>query len=134
MVAVVLVIGAALLAGLYFGRERIVAFWPAAARYYGVAGLAPQAPGAGLDITNVTSTRNVDGLIVEGDIVNRLGVPHPVPQLHVALRDATLKEVAVKTVDPPKPRLLPGEAAHFVVAFMPISDAAVGVVVTFAPE
>jgi len=131
LLAAVLLIGVALLTVLYFGRDRIIALWPPAARFYSFAGLAPEAPGAGLDITNVTSTRNVDGLVVEGDITNRLGVPRPVPQLRVALRDTAQKEVAVKTIDPPKPRLLPGETAHFVVAFMPVSDAAAGVVVTF---
>jgi len=118
-------------AGAYFGRERIIAAWPQAARFYAFVGLSAEAPGAGLDIANVTSTRNVDGLIVEGDITNRLAVPRSVPQLRVVLRDTGLKEVAVKIVDPPKPRLLPGETAHFVAAFLPASDAAVGVVVTF---
>jgi predicted Zn finger-like uncharacterized protein len=118
-------------AGAYFGRERIIASWPQAARVYALVGLSDEAPGAGLDIANVTSTRNVDGLIVEGDITNRTLVPRPVPQLRVVLRDTALKEVAVKIVDPPKPRLLPGETAHFVAAFLPASDAAVGVVVTF---
>jgi len=119
-------------AGAYWGRYRIVAQWPQAARLYRMVGLA-DAPGDGLDIANITSTRNVDGLIVEGDVTDKTGVPRPVPQLRVVLRDATQHEVAVKIVDPPKPRLLPGETAHFVVAFLPASDAAVGVVVTFVP-
>jgi predicted Zn finger-like uncharacterized protein len=127
----VLLLFGAIVAGAYFARDRIVALWPPAARLYSLAGLAAETPGAGLDITNVTSTRNVDGLIVEGDITNRLAVPRPVPPLRVVLRDAGQKEVAAKTVDPPKPRLLPGETAHFLVAFMPVSDAAVGVMVTF---
>jgi len=130
MVVVLLLAGLA--AASYFARDRIVAMWPPAARVYSFVGLSSEAPGAGLDIAEVTSTRNVDGLIVEGNITNRLGVPRTVPQLQVVLRDAGLKQVAVKIVDPPKPRLLPGETAHFVVAFMPVSDTAVGVVVTFA--
>jgi predicted Zn finger-like uncharacterized protein len=121
---------AAVIAGAYFGRDRIVALWPQAARLYSIIGLA-ESPGEGLDIANVTSTRNVDGLIVEGDITNKVGVPRPVPKLRVVLRDASQNDVAVKIVDPPKGRLLPGETAHFVVAFLPASDAAVGVVVTF---
>jgi predicted Zn finger-like uncharacterized protein len=127
----ILLVIAGVVAGAYFGRAPVIALWPQAARLYSTVGLANEVPGAGLDITNVTSTRNVDGLIVEGDITDKLGVPCPVPQLRVVLRDAGAKEVAVKVVDPPKPRLLPGETAHFVVAFLPASDAAVGVVVTF---
>jgi len=131
-IALILVLLLAALAGLmYFGRERVVALWPPAARLYAVVGLPGDALGGGLDIVNVTSTRNPDGIIVEGDVTNRLDLPRPIPELRVALRDAAQKEVAVKVVDPPKPRLLPGETAHFVAAFMPVSDAAVGVVVTF---
>jgi predicted Zn finger-like uncharacterized protein len=127
---VVLLLGA-LAAGAYFGRDRIVALWPEAQRLYGMVGLGVDAPGEGLDIANVTSTRNVDGLIVEGDITDKVGVPRPVPKLRVVLRDGSQHDVAVKIIDPPKPRLLPGETAHFLVAFLPASDAAVGVVVTF---
>ena len=128
LLIVILLIGAA--AGVYFGREHIVAVWPPAARLYSMVGLA-DTPGDGLDIANVTSTRNVDGLIVEGDVTDKTGIPRPVPRLRVVLRDASEHEVDVRIVDPPKPRLLPGETAHFVVAFLPASDAAVGVVVSF---
>jgi len=121
---------AAAAAGVYFGHDRIVALWPQAARLYSMVGLA-DTPGDGLDIANVTSTRNVDGLIVEGDITDKVGVPRPVPKLRVVLRDGSQHDVAIKIVDPPKTRLLPGETAHFLVAFLPASDAAVGVVVTF---
>jgi hypothetical protein len=130
LLVVLLLAGA--VAGAYFGRDRIVAQWPQTARFYSMVGLGDM-PGDGLDIANVTSTRNVDGLIVEGDITDKTGVPRPVPQLRVVLRDAGQHDVTVKIVDPPKPRLLPGETAHFVVAFLPASDAAVGVVVTFVP-
>jgi hypothetical protein len=127
---VVLLLAAAI-AGAYFGRERIVALWPQAARLYNMVGLASGAPGEGLDFANVTMTRNVDGVIVEGEITDKFGVPRPVPKLRVVLRDASQHDVAVKIVDPPKPRLLPGETVHFLVAFLPASDAAVGVEVTF---
>jgi hypothetical protein len=72
-------------------------------------------------------------LIVEGNITNHAPVPRTVPQLRITLHDANQNDVATKNADPPKPKLLPGESAHFVVAFMPASDAAVGVVVTFVP-
>jgi hypothetical protein len=122
---------AAAIAGAYFGRERIVAMWPQMARFYNMVGLTSGAPGDGLDFANVTMTRNVDGVIVEGEITDKLGVPRPVPNLRVVLRDASQHDVAVKIVDAPKPRLLPGETVHFLVAFLPASDAAVGVEVTF---
>jgi predicted Zn finger-like uncharacterized protein len=127
---VVVLLLAALATGAYFGRDRIVALWPQAQRLYTMVGLTDTL-GDGLDIANVTSTRNVDGLIVEGDITDKIGVPRSVPKLRVVLRDAAEQDVAVKIVDPPKLRLLPGETAHFLVAFLPASDTAVGVVVTF---
>jgi predicted Zn finger-like uncharacterized protein len=130
-VVLILLIGAAIVA-VIFGRERIVALWPPAARFYELAGLNSQPLGAGLDLGNVTSTRNADGLIVEGDITNKIGVPRSVPHLRVALRDANQHELVFKIIDPPRERLLPGETSHFVVGFLPAPDAAAGVVVTFS--
>ncbi|HWB48976.1 MAG TPA: DUF3426 domain-containing protein [Stellaceae bacterium] len=130
-VGLILLIGAIVVAAI-LGREQIVALWPQAAPFYELVGLKPQPLGAGLDIANITSTRNADGLIVEGDVSNKVGMPRAVPHLRVALRDANQKELVFKIIDPPRERLLPGETSHFVVAFMPAPDGAVGVVVTFA--
>ena len=44
------------------------------------------------------------------------------------------KELQFKTIDPPKPRLEPGEVVHFETPFTNPPDAATGVVVTFAPS
>jgi predicted Zn finger-like uncharacterized protein len=130
-VVVILLIGAAIV-GAIFGRDQIVAMWPQAAPFYELVGLKTQPLGAGLDIANVSSTRNADGLIVEGDITNKIGAPRAVPHLRVALRDANKHELIFKIVDPPRERLLPGETSHFVVGFLPAPDAAIGVVVTFS--
>jgi predicted Zn finger-like uncharacterized protein len=130
-VVLILLIGCAVV-GVIVGRDQIVAMWPPAAQIYELVGLKLQPLGAGLEIGNVTSTRNADGLIVEGDITNRVGVPHEVPHLRVALRDANRHELIFKIVDPPREKLLPGETSHFVVGFLPAPDAAVGVIVTFA--
>ena len=130
-VIVILVIGAGAVATI-FGRDRVVAMWPPAEQFYDLVGLRTGPLGAGLDIANVTTTRNADGLIVEGDITNKLGVTRAVPRLRVALRDANQHELVFKIVDPPRERLLPGETSHFVVAFLPAPEAAVGVLVTFA--
>jgi predicted Zn finger-like uncharacterized protein len=128
--ALILLIGGAV-AGAVFGHDKIVAMWPMTAQVYELAGFKTEPLGAGLDIANATLTRNVDGLIVEGDITNKTGVPRPVPHLRVALRDGSQRELVFKIVDPPRERLLPGETSHFVVGFLPAPDAAIGVVVTF---
>ena len=130
-VIAILLIGGAIIAAIV-GRNQIVAMWPQTGQIYELAGLRTVPLGAGLDIANVTSTRNADGLIVEGDITNKVGVPRAVPHLRVALRDSGQHELVFKIVDPPRERLLPGETSHFVVAFLPAPDAAVGVLVTFA--
>jgi predicted Zn finger-like uncharacterized protein len=130
-VFLILLIGAATV-GAIFGRDTVMAMWPRAAQFYELIGLKSEPPGAGLDIANVSSTRNTDGLIVEGDITNKLGVPLTVPHLRVALRDANRHELVFKIIDPPRERLLPGETSHFVVGFLPAPDAAIGVVVTFS--
>jgi predicted Zn finger-like uncharacterized protein len=130
-VVVILLFGGAIVAAI-IGRDRVVALWPPAARFYELAGLKIQPLGAGLDITNLSLTRNADGLIVEGDITNRTALPRTVPHLRVALRDANQHELIFKTVDPPRDRLLPGETSHFVVGFLPAPDAATAVMVTFS--
>lgn len=130
-VIVILVIGGAVVAAI-FGHNRVVAMWPQTAQFYELVGLKAGPLGAGLDIANVTSTRNADGLIVEGDITNKVGTTRAVPQLRVALRDMNQKELVFKIIDPPREKLLPGETSHFVVGFLPAPDAAAGVLVTFS--
>lgn len=130
-VIVILLLGGAVVAAI-LGRNQVVAMWPQARQIYELAGLKLGPLGAGLDIANITSTRNADGLVVEGDITNKVGVTRSVPHLRVALRDANQHELVFKIVDPPRERLLPGETSHFVVGFLPAPDAAVGVLVTFA--
>ncbi|HTQ35364.1 MAG TPA: DUF3426 domain-containing protein [Stellaceae bacterium] len=126
----ILLIGAAIVA-VIVAREQIVARWPIVNKLYDLVGLKTEPLGAGLEITNVNSTRNPDGLIVEGDITNKTPVPRNVPHLRVGLRDASKHELVFKIVEPPREKLLPGETSHFTVGFLPAPDAASGVVVTF---
>ena len=88
----------------------------------------------GLQLGKVTPSRTTDALIVEGDVTNTSQTGHEVPRLRVTLRDPAEREVQVKTIDPPKDRLMPGEVAHFKAQFDHPDEAATGVVVRFAPE
>jgi predicted Zn finger-like uncharacterized protein len=119
-----------IVAGAILGRDRIVAWWPPAARLYELVRLNSNAPGGGLEVT-IKTMHNADGVIVEGTITNRLSAPTAIPNLRVVLRDAGQKELAVKVIDPPRDRLLPGETAPFVAAFLPANDAAADAIVTF---
>ncbi len=79
----------------------------------------------------MTPARTADGLVVQGEVANLTDAPRQVPRLRLVLQDSAAKEVASKTVDPPKPKLEPGEVAHFEAPFVNPPDAATGVVVTF---
>ena len=101
---------------------------------YAVAGLSPAPFGPGLELAKIAPTRTADGLVIEGDITNTGSTAREVPRLRVALRDPAEKEKQFKIIDPPVPRLAPGETAHFKTSFDHPDEAATGVLVTFAPR
>jgi len=113
-------------------RKEVVAMWPAAARFYTLAGLTVTPPGPGLELAKIAPTRTAEGLVIEGDITNTSSTARDVPRLRVALRDTAEKETEFKIIDPPTPRLAPGETAHFKTSFDHPDEAATGVLVTFA--
>jgi predicted Zn finger-like uncharacterized protein len=131
-VVLVALFGLAVLIGTV-GRDRVVAVWPSAARFYARIGGWVEPSGPGLVIGKVTPARNDNGLVIDGEIANLGSTPRDVPRLRLALRDATEKEVQFEVVDPPRARLQPGEIVHFSAPFAHPADAATGVVVTFAP-
>jgi len=127
-----LILAGAFLGGIVY-HDRVVALWPPAAGLYALVGLPGPPPGEGLEIRKVVPSRTADGLVINGEIANIIKSPCNVPRLRIVLRDAHGKELAAKIVDPPKKRLAPGETEHFATPFDHPSDAATGVVVTFAP-
>jgi predicted Zn finger-like uncharacterized protein len=116
-----------------FGRGRVVAIWPSTARFYAWIGSFVEPSGPGLVIGEVAPKRADDGLMIDGEIANLGTTPRDVPRLRLALQDATEKEVQFEVVDPPKPRLQPGDVVHFSIPFPHPVEVAAGVVVTFAP-
>jgi predicted Zn finger-like uncharacterized protein len=90
------------------------------------------ASATGLVIRKIEPARTAGGLTIEGEIANLGSVAHDVPRLRVSLQDATEKVIQSEVVDPPKPRLEPGEIVHFETPFAHPPDVATGVVVTFA--
>jgi hypothetical protein len=109
-----------------------VALWPPAARLYSLSGFSAGPTGTALKIEKLAPSRTPEGLIIEGDITNIGKLTQDLPRLRVALRDTAEKEVQVKIIDPPQPRLAPGAVIHFKTPFDHPDDAAKGVVVTFA--
>ncbi len=114
-------------------RGEVMATWPAAARLYAWAGLPAIPSGSGLELGEVIPARTADGLVIEGDITNAGSTAREVPRLRVALRDPNEKEIQFKIIDPPTPRLGPGETAHFKTSFDNADETAT-VKVSFAPR
>jgi predicted Zn finger-like uncharacterized protein len=129
---VLIVVIAALIAAAILGRRQVVARFPRTAPAYAFIGLPVGRPGSGLAIRKILPTRSDGGLVIEGEVANTGDEPRTVPRLHVALRDASDKEVQAKTIAPPKSRLGPGEVEHFRTVFERPNETATGVVVTFA--
>ncbi|HEV2303447.1 MAG TPA: DUF3426 domain-containing protein [Stellaceae bacterium] len=132
-IALLLILAAAAFLAIA-ARQRVVALWPPAAHLYGAIGWPVEPAGSGLEISRIVPSRTAHGLVIEGEVTNISRLPHRVPRLKVALRDAGEKEVTSKIIAPPKPELLPGEVEHFETPFANPPEAATGVVVTFAPS
>ena len=127
---VIVLLALALLAAIV-ARSEVAARWPTAARLYALAGLPLAAPGQGLEFGTIAPTRTPEGLVIEGEITNAGSAAQDVPRLRVALRDPAERETQFTIIDPPKPRLGPGEIAHFKTSFDHPDEKATGVVVTF---
>ena len=111
----IVLIGMALLATFFLGREQVVRTVPESATVYDAVGLSVNL--RGVDFRDVKGANEiVDGvvvLVVEGQLVNISGRPIDLPRLRLAVRDATGKEIYTWTATAPKPQLGPGEAVPF---------------------
>lgn len=113
-----LVVVAALVAGVYYGRERIVAAVPAAAEIYRMAGLDTKPePGAGLELREVKSVRRmIDGervVVIEGVVANLTDQRRSVPELRASLTDASGSRVDEWTFTAKQANLPPGGVTTF---------------------
>lgn len=88
---ILLLVIAGLAAGLWYGRNHVVAQVPQAARLYEMAGIPVHTVAPDLELRDVTRRRQLDGerhlLIIEGRIVNTASHARPVPDLRVELVD-----------------------------------------------
>ncbi|QCI64701.1 MJ0042-type zinc finger domain-containing protein [Phreatobacter stygius] len=111
----IVLIGMAVLATFFLGREQVVRTVPDSATVYETLGVPVNL--RGVDFQEVKGANEiVDGvvvLVVEGKLVNITGRPIDLPRLRLAVRDATGKEIYTWTATAPKPQLAPGEAAPF---------------------
>lgn len=110
-------IAAIALAGWY-GRERIVEAWPAAARIYatlGIGGGAPREFGLVLRELNSTTTTEdgVNVLSISGEVANVIAEARPAPKLRVILRDAEKRAIREWTHDLDAGEIPPGGNRRF---------------------
>jgi predicted Zn finger-like uncharacterized protein len=134
--AIFLLVLVGLAVGGVTARERIVERWPPAAKLYSMLGLAVEAPGAGLELRKVTPSRTVEdgkpALVIAGEIANVSNVARDVPKLKVVLRDKDEHVLQTWSITATEERLLPGASVPFRTTVASPSEAATGVVVTFA--
>jgi len=111
----ILVVGAAILGTLLFGREHVVRTVPDSAGLYESIGLPVNL--RGVEFRDVKGANEiVDGvvvLVVEGRLVNITGQAVDLPRLRLAVRDAGGKEIYTWTATPPTARLEAGGTAPF---------------------
>lgn len=111
----ILLLGSAILAMFFLGREQVVRTVPDSAGLYERLGLPVNL--RGVEFRDVKGANEiVDGvvvLVVEGQLVNISGRPVELPRLRLSVRDAAGKEIYTWTATAPKPRLDAGEAVPF---------------------
>ncbi len=133
-VAALVIVGLAW--GLIAARASVMVLWPPAAKLYAMIGYGPTVAGTGLELRKVTPSRGTENgvptLAIDGEVVNISTVVRDVPKLKVALRDGNDHELQAWTVSVNEPRLLPGASVPFHTTITQPSEAATGVVVSFA--
>jgi predicted Zn finger-like uncharacterized protein len=111
----ILLLGSAILAMFFLGREQVVRTVPDSAGLYERLGLPVNL--RGVEFRDVKGANEiVDGvvvLVVEGQLVNISGRQVDLPRLRLSVRDAAGKEIYTWTATAPKARLEAGEAAPF---------------------
>jgi predicted Zn finger-like uncharacterized protein len=118
-------------------RQSIVEVFPDAAAWYSQVGFVDVAPGAGLDIRDVSSSRDDTAagevLVVAGAVINTAEGQRTVPPIRVGLYDGDDHELQVVVVPPVKAALGPGEQMSFTARLEKPSPEARRVKVTFEP-
>jgi predicted Zn finger-like uncharacterized protein len=103
--------------GLWWGREKVMAAWPATAAYYARLGVPVAGPQDGLGLQKVTQRLDIENglptLVIEGEVVNTSPVARDVPKVKITLRDKSkhdLRSWSIAVTDEP---ILPGGSVPF---------------------
>lgn len=102
---------------LFVLRGTMVASLPFSAGLYGLVGLLPQGPGAGLQFQDITSARQrrdgTDVLTVSGVVSNIVNEPAAVPPISIIVLDAEDVELQSVSLDNERASLAAGERLAF---------------------
>ncbi len=137
-----LLLAATIVAGGYFGRERIVALWPPAVHIYEsiaeLTGLSLGEAGSGLTIRDVSTRRDQRSgqpvLVIEGIILNTGKSAQATPRLRIVLLDQNRAELVESIVTPPQPKLLAGERVPFKTHIVDPPSTAADLMIEFATD
>jgi predicted Zn finger-like uncharacterized protein len=133
-VLVVAVVGIA--GGAVVAHDRVTRLWPATGRLYALVGFPIPVAGTGLELRRVTPSRDVENglptLIIQGDVVNISTIARDVPKLRVVLRDGNDHELQSWSFSATDEPIQPGASVSFRTSVAQPSEAATGVVVSFA--
>lgn len=121
--------------GLWWTREQVVGYWPAAARYYALLGIPLGTAQSDLELHKVSTSRDTENglptLVIQGEVTNVSRLARDVPKLKVILQDSNKHELQAWSFSVTDERLLPGASVPFRTSIAQPSEAATGVVVTF---
>ncbi len=136
----------ALLAGAaVIWRAQITSYWPAAEKIYAMAGMPKAVLGAGLAITELSSSPippqegeefqiDQSQVALQGKIVNLSGEPVTVPFMLFKILDPQGQELHSWVAPPPASRILPHETLPFSTSFAKQADQDVKLLVTFTEK
>jgi hypothetical protein len=124
------------LAGIAYESDAVMEEFPATKPIFSTLGFDVPAPGDGLRLTNVTSSRvTIEGapaLVIEGKVTNTTGGKRTVPPLRGSLRDANDRELTAWTFNASTMKLDAGETASFRTEVKQPSAQATGLSIAFA--
>lgn len=138
IIAIAAVVLIALGASAFFGRGFIIDLWPQTSDYFAMVGLGGDELGAGLDIRNVKSSREVENgievLVIRGTVANIAEEDRKVPMIRVSLYDGEGVEVQQVIIAPLKSQIPPGAKIGFKAKLSEFSALAGRLEVTFTEE
>lgn len=121
-----------ILAGLLFAHPYISKTFPASNMIYGLVGMKPVMPGAGLALDGLHAAIADGKIALKGNVINLRETDTRVPAVMATIVDADEKPIDQILIAPPVARLKPEGQASFDVTYPKIPDGATNVTFAFS--